>query len=185
MAASGSKSFVVLLGFLVTLLWSVSQALGLEVRILEKASVRGGTITLGEVANFSDETDPRVEEMKRIVVAQAPAAGKVMVLDKAYLNYRLRARLQQPDLSLVLPTQLEVRRQAREIREQDLERMFTQYIINHMPWSSEQVSIDEIRAPGIISMPRGKLTYQVKPLGRKGLLVGHDSAPCASPAGWR
>jgi flagella basal body P-ring formation protein FlgA len=108
--------------------------------------------------------------MKKIVVGQAPPAGKVMRLEGAYLSYRLRARLAQPDLNLVLPRQLEVKRQAQKIRGQDLEEMFTQYVRNHMPWSPEQVTFSGFRTPEVISMPRGELTYQVKALGRRDYL---------------
>jgi flagella basal body P-ring formation protein FlgA len=174
MAAGESKSFVVLLGFLATLLWSVSPAFGLEIRVIERAEVRGSNITLGEVAKFSDETDPRVEEIRKIVVAQAPPAGKVMILDGAYLNYRLSARLGQPDLNLVLPRQLEVGRQAQEINRADLERMFTQYVCHHMPWLPEQVRFSDFRAPEVISLPTGVLTSQIKTLGRRDYL-GHVS----------
>ncbi len=168
MDARVGKSSVVLLGVLVLFLWSRSPALALEVRILDKATVIGSEITLGEVARFSDDNDPRVMDIKKIVIAQAPSAGKVMVLDGAYLNYRLRARLGKPDFNLVLPRQLEVKRQAREISGKDLEQMFTKHVSDNIVWPLGQVTYRDIRVPEVIYLPRGKLTHKIKPLGRRG-----------------
>ena len=166
MAAIGRKSFIALLGVLVTLVCSVSPSLALDIRILEKAKVGGSKITLGEVAGFSDATDPRVKKMKGIVVAQAPPPGKVLILDRAFLRHRLRARLGQPDLNLVMPRQLEVKRLAKKIRGQDLERIFVQHVRSNMVWSPKQVKFSDFRVPEVILLPRGRLTYQVKSLGR-------------------
>ena len=167
MARARIESVSMLLGSLIILLSMVaSPAQALEIRIMERAQLKGSKITLGEVATFSDKTDPRTQELKRIIIAHAPPAGKRLVLDRAFLNYRLGARLQQSNLSLVLPKELKVERLAQEVRREDLQRIFLEHVRNNMEWQTDKVSFRDIRSPEVISLPQGRLTYRVRTLGR-------------------
>jgi len=144
-----------------------NQAFALEVRVLERAEVTSARITLGEVATFSYESDPRLPELKGIVLGKAPAPGKSLVLDRAFLVRRLGRLEGQRDLRLLLPAELQVTRQhGQRIGKDELERIFSGYVREHMRWSPEDVSIRDIVAPQSLSLPAGTIRHWIKPLGR-------------------
>jgi flagella basal body P-ring formation protein FlgA len=143
---------------------------GLEVRILEEAAVTGDTITLADVSEFSGRSDASLPELKRIVLAHAPPPGRTLVLDRAFLEYRLGKPLRHADVSVHLPNRVAVERLARKIRKEDLKRIFVQYVREHMPWPPDAVDFRDIRAPEVLHLPRGRLSHRVRPLGREDYL---------------
>jgi flagellar basal body P-ring formation protein FlgA len=156
-----------LLVFAALVFCAANQAFSLEVRVLERAEVTGARITLGEVATFSHEADPRLPELKGIVLGKAPAPGKSLVLDRAFLVRRLGRLEGQRDLRLLLPAELQVtRQQGQRIGKDELERIFSGYVREHMRWSAEDVSIRDIMAPQSLSLPAGAVKHRIKPLGR-------------------
>jgi len=157
--------FLLLFGALLFCL--ANEALALEVRVLERAEVTSAKISLGEVATFSSDADPRLPELKEIVLGKAPAPGKSLVLDRAFLVRRLGRLEGQRDLRLLLPAELQVtRQQGQRIGKDELEHIFSGYVREHMRWSPEDVSIRDVVAPQSLSLPGGTVRHRIRPLGR-------------------
>jgi hypothetical protein len=89
----------------------------LEIRIFEEATVRGDTVTLGQIASFHPARDPRVASLEGVEVASAPAPGNTQRFNRRFLNYKVGSAIadEGEEVRLKAPDNLMVHRTAQVV----------------------------------------------------------------------
>ncbi len=89
----------------------------LEIRLKAVATIEGSAITLGDVAQFSDN-DPQSQELKEVDLGLAPPQSVDRVLDRSMILAKLRAAgYDASTFKFVGTTQVTVRRASQEVPE--------------------------------------------------------------------
>jgi flagella basal body P-ring formation protein FlgA len=141
---------------------SSSTAEALEIRVKDQATVRGGTITLGDIASFTPETDPRVEMLARMDVASSPSPGNGVSLNRSFLSYKIGSSLSgKEDIRLEIPATINVRRTANTIPGSQIERIFKDHVRTHVPWAPERLVFEKMDVPEAVALPEGKVHWQI------------------------
>jgi flagella basal body P-ring formation protein FlgA len=149
----------------------------LKIRIAERATVHGDSVTLGEIASFEPSKDPRVSRLKTFEVASAPAPGNTYEFNQQFLDYKVGNAIDGhgEEITLKTPTILIVQRTAQVITSTRMEEIFRDYLMKEAPWPEKEMSIQSIRVPGDIALPEGNLRWDIRENGNAGFL-GNISA---------
>lgn len=136
----------------------------LRIQIAENATVTGDTVTLGHVASFHPETDPRVESLRELEVSSAPAPGNTHRFNSRFLNYKLGSatRDQGGDIILETPQILVIDRTAQVVTSAQMEELFRDHIIKSAPWPQSDINMESIRVPDDLSLPEGALRWELR-----------------------
>ncbi|MBN1104814.1 MAG: flagellar basal body P-ring formation protein FlgA [Deltaproteobacteria bacterium] len=139
-----------------------STAWALEIRVKDQATVRGGTITLGDIASFTPETDPRVEMLARMDVASAPSPGNGVNLNRTFLSYKIGSSLSgKEDILLEIPATITVRRTANTIPGSQLDRIFRDHVRSHAPWDPKRLVFEKVDVPEAVALPEGRVHWEI------------------------
>ena len=122
--------------------WGVTQAAAdpVLIELREEAYANGDSMRLGDVADFSGNTIPRLEDVE---ISSIPSPGNTKRIDGALIEARLRnAGLERGDFQLggarsVRVTALHLEVSARMVRD-DLH----EFILDTMPWDTGEATID-------------------------------------------
>jgi len=134
----------------------------LEIRVKEEATVRGDTITLGDIASFHPNKDARVDRLSRIDVASAPSPGSQSRLNKRFLNYKIGSAIaNKEDVRLKVPGSLLVKRTAQFMGSSQLKEIFKEHVRTHSSWPAEKITFDKITTPRTLALPEGELRWEV------------------------
>lgn len=133
----------------------------LEIEIKEKATVKGDTVLLGDIASFSPETDPRVPELKGLELGAAPYPGQALALNSRYLISRLGVGITDADIQVKMPQDLLVERAAQVVYSLQMKRIFKDYILNQAPWPAADITLEAVTTPGRLVLPEGRLEWRI------------------------
>lgn len=148
---------------LLGLAWPASTLHALDIRILERATVSGESVRLGDVAVFEPGDDLRVGALKEVQIASSPLPGSTLTLHSRYLIYRVGSAFSgMDDVRLKVPEALEVHRQGRVVGVSELEAIFRKHVLDHAPWDAERISFEKITVPGPIILPQGSMQWEVR-----------------------
>jgi flagella basal body P-ring formation protein FlgA len=136
---------------------------GLEVKVREDVTVRGGTVTLGHIATFTPESDSRVDGLSRIEVASAPSPGNAVSLNRSFLQYKIGAAVsgKGDDIRLEIPPAVSVRRSASIVSSEQLERIFKEHVRTHSAWDPEKMEFEKMDVPESVALPEGKVRWEI------------------------
>jgi flagellar basal body P-ring formation protein FlgA len=156
-------------GYLAAALWLVSQMGGgsfagdLAIKVKEDVTVRGGTVTLKDIAVFTPETDPRVDALGRIDIASSPSPGNGVTLNRSFLNYKIGSSLsgRGEDITLEIPPTVILRRTSTTISAAQLERMFREHVRTHSSWDPEKIVFEKVDVPESVALPEGKVHWEI------------------------
>ncbi|RJR49583.1 MAG: flagella basal body P-ring formation protein FlgA [Desulfobacteraceae bacterium] len=161
-----------MLGILVAQTPSIAEAL--EIRVRDDVTVKGGTVTLRDIAAFAPPTDSRVESLARLEVSSAPAPGNMVTLSRNFLNYKVGPAIAAAgqDIKLESPENLIVRRTATIIGAEQLENIFKDHVRARSAWNPETIVFEKVDVPESIALPEGKVRWEVLERGNE-RFVGH------------
>lgn len=142
-------------------------AAGLEIKIRDDVTVKGGNLTLRDIATFTPGSDSRVDDLSRIEVASAPSPGNVVNLNRSFLQYKIGAAVagRGEDIRLEIPSTITIRRTANIITADQLERMFKDHVRTHAAWDPEKIVFEKVDVPESVSLPEGKVRWEISDRG--------------------
>jgi flagella basal body P-ring formation protein FlgA len=147
---------------------SLSVSHALEIKIKDRATVRGDKIYLGEISSFDPADDGRIKHLSGIEVSSAPFPGNVIQLSRRFLNYKIGSAIPDKEgISLSVPGNLVVERTAQVISAEQLEDIFKEHVIAGSPWRADQITFERINTPGPIALPEGELRWNVTQKGNQ------------------
>lgn len=151
----------------------ISTALGLEITVKQNSSVKGDTIRLGDVAQFSPSSDSRVAQLSLVEISASPLPGMDFNISKDLLIYKINPFISgNKDILIKLPENLSVHRDAQIVTSESLREIFMDYVRNNTEWPEDQVRFEDITAPGSVPLPQGDLQWTVQ--GKTGTaLIGN------------
>lgn len=159
---------------LILLLTGASPAEALEIKIRDDVTVKGGTVTLQDIATFAPHSDSRVESLSRIEVSSAPAPGNTVNLSRNFLNYKIvpAVAAKGDDIRLDIPDTLKIQRTANILKAEQLERIFKDHVLTHAAWDTEKIVFEKVDVPESVALPEGKVRWETLEKGND-RYVGH------------
>ncbi len=159
-----------------TSVWAAQNS-ALKIHIVEEATVAGDIVTLGHIASFHPDTDPRVASLREEVVSSAPAPGNTHRLNSRFLNYKVGSIItdQRHEIILEVPHSLVVHRTAQVVTSSQMEEIFRDHVLTTAPWSEDEIVMESIRTPEDLALPEGALRWDIRDNGSNDYL-GNISA---------
>lgn len=157
------KRTLAVLGIIFTLgFLGTGTCFSLEISVRENSVIRGETILIGDIAEFTPSDDARIKSIKDIEISAAPAPGSIRRLNRDLVEYRLLSVTRKyQDIALNAFSSVTVTRDSQLVSRETLETMFTDYILNNCPWDPEAVLIEKVNAPESVTLPVGDLTWEI------------------------
>ena len=151
--------------FLTGMLPRLSEAGLISIHGLQKAEINSNDIYLGQIANIRGDDQALIKRLKRIVIARAPLPGKSRRINENYIQLRLKQeKIDLSQIRLEAPRGIEAIRGFVEVKKEDINKVVTDFIYANIPWEREKVKIRDIRVRDRVILPKGKITYSVKPV---------------------
>lgn len=132
------------------------------IRIRERVEVDGVEVLLGQMATIEGNDVQFNQRLKDIVIGKAPLPGGSRRFDPNDLQKRLQQY--HIDLATVIiqaPPQIVVTRSYIEIKKEEIEKIVSDFIVQHNPPDNTTRRIKEIRVPDNLILPKGRITYKV------------------------
>ncbi len=106
------------------------------------------------------------EHFASIYVGEAPGPGEVKYVQVELLTDYLRKLLQGAgqdvqQVTIVVPKEIVVVRKVETIPVEEIEQIFTDYVMAHVPWKVSDVEISKIRYAGLAVVPSGERNVEV------------------------
>lgn len=142
------------------------------IRISDRVEIDSAEILLGHMATIEGSDVRFNQRLKNIVIGKAPLPGGSHRFDLNDLQKRLKQH--HIDLATVIiqaPPQIVVTRSHIEIKKHEIENIVSEFIVQQTPPDNTTMRIKEIRVPGNVILPKGRITYNVT-APRKQKLMG-------------
>jgi flagella basal body P-ring formation protein FlgA len=172
MLRCGGLMLMVMLASLFTLasgLWADPLT---TIRISDRVEIDSAEILLGHMATIEGSDVRFNQRLKNIVIGKAPLPGGSHRFDLNDLQKRIKQH--HIDLATVIiqaPPQIVVTRSHIEIKKHEIENIVSEFIVQQIPPDNTTMRIKEIRVPGNVILPKGRITYNVT-APRKQKLMG-------------
>lgn len=138
---------------------AVSEEL-LDISVHESAGVTSKNVLLKDIASIQGEHGI-ADRIENIVIGSAPLPGKERIFKRAHIITRLKQH--KVDLKMTsfnCPEEIRVSTLHKKFGQQEIEEIIRQYIHEHMPWSPDEVTIqDIIYRP--FQIQEGNITYRI------------------------
>ncbi|MGD8658242.1 MAG: flagellar basal body P-ring formation chaperone FlgA, partial [Desulfobacterales bacterium] len=137
-----------------------------------RVEIDSAEILLGHMATIEGSDVRFNQRLKNIVIGKAPLPGGSNRFDLNDLQKRLKQH--HIDLATVIiqaPPQIVVTRSHIEIKKHEIENIVSEFIVQQIPPDNTTMRIKEIRVPGNVILPKGRITYNVT-APRKQKLMG-------------
>jgi flagella basal body P-ring formation protein FlgA len=144
------------------------------VQVAARATVSGETITLGDIAEITVAPEIR-PQLAAIDLGRAPQPGQARRLSGAWISARLNAQTPLPAaVTVSIPAQVTVQRDAQRIAGDVLERFFSDYLAGRLAGEDFRVSSFKVRGDDVF--PVGAMALHPAELSAAEL-VGQVSLP--------
>lgn len=135
-------------------------------RVLVSAltQIDGEQILLGDIARIESRDSRLNQRIGAVVVGRAPLPGKRRAIEASLIRRRLKQNRFDPDqLALQIPERIVVERRFIEIAQEKLKGLVSGYISHNLINNLPDARIKEIQIADNLILPRGRITYTVKP----------------------
>lgn len=142
-----------------------------RVQIAPRVEVAGDDVYLGDLIVPGSVPDDWSRKLQTIYVGKAPNPGEIKYVQVTLLEDYLRKIItsamvdggKSDKVAFYIPKEVIVSRKTVVIPEEEIDRLYRDYIHSHSPWNSEDITIDidRIRYAGLPMVPAGKRTYEV------------------------
>jgi flagellar basal body P-ring formation protein FlgA len=157
------KSLSALLALsIVCLLVTASAAQGPTVILKSEASLRPGTILLGDIAELRGPDQDRLEELSRISLGAVPSAGLIRRISVEQVREAVHKAGFPLETPVIGATAAEVRLQCRGLDSAELLPVIKAYILKSSSWQEDELSITSVnRFNGASEIPVGPVEFQI------------------------
>ncbi|HOS44505.1 MAG TPA: hypothetical protein PK794_12495, partial [Armatimonadota bacterium] len=130
------------------------------------ATVKGGEILLGEVAEITDAGDG-LARLQSIVLGAAPYPGQTRTLTPAMIRVRLRQFGQNPDaLVITCPATVQITRQSTSVPGETLVATAQAWLQGQLTAAEgEKLELMPVTRPAAVTVPDGTLAISCDPAG--------------------
>lgn len=158
-----SKISLFLIAFIITVTAFASPCIALVINVHSNSTIKGETIYLGDIATFKPSNDKRVKKLKKIEISVAPAPNTFSRINRDLLVYKISPFTSgEHDISMNAPENITVYRSGQIVNSETIEKIYRDYVMAHSPWARGKISIVRINTPGDITLPHGKLSWDVE-----------------------
>lgn len=134
----------------------------LEIMINERVNINSDKVFLGDIASFDPSDDSRVSLLKRIEISIAPGPNADQRINKDLLLYKIGPHISnESDISLRIPENLFVHRNAQILSSEMISEIFTEHIIQNSPWEPDSISFERVSVPDSLALPIGSLKWDI------------------------
>ena len=135
-----------------------------SIRIPTEVEIDGDKIMLGGIAAI-DASDPGIAaRLEGVVIGNAPSPGKSRTLDAKFIRKRImQAGIDFSAMALEIPPQIKISRSFVEINEEKLKDIISTYVQQQIGQQSKEARIKEIKIDRSIILPKGPISYKIKP----------------------
>ena len=135
-----------------------------HIRIPAETEVDGDKITLGGIAAI-EASDPRITtRLEGVVIGNSPSPGKSRTLDAKFVRKRIRqAGIDFSAMVLEIPPKIRISRSFIEINEEKLKEIIIAFVQQQIGQDSKEARIKEIKVDRSIILPKGPVSYKIKP----------------------
>jgi flagella basal body P-ring formation protein FlgA len=166
----------------VTLLPASARATGSpgEIRILGAVMVRDKNVSLLQICDPATLPEKWKSIFQTQDIGEAPPVGSEKFVDPAQLRSFLVTLLRSHGINadgvkLDIPSKILVTRESTTVSQQWVENVFKKYVMENTPWNRSDITIGNVRFSGIPVIPKGSLTYSIRPITSKQRLTGNVS----------
>lgn len=154
--------FILTVAFISTTAVDLQAEQTTTIRIRERVEIAAAEVLLGQIANIAGNDVQLNQYLQGIVIGKAPLPGDSRQFDRDHLIQRLKQH--HIDLTAVqveAPPQVNVIRSHIQIQKQEIEKIVSDFILQHTPRANTTMRISEIQVPKSLILPKGRITYKV------------------------
>jgi flagella basal body P-ring formation protein FlgA len=132
------------------------------INVFDNAQVDGEKILLGEIARINGSDQKLMQQLKDIVIGQAPLPGRSRMIESDYLKWRLKQNgIDLAGLDLQCPQEIEISRSYIEVNQDEIEKIVSGFLHQNVLKGNQDANIKDLRVPESVILPKGRLTYEV------------------------
>ena len=132
------------------------------IRIRERVEIAAAEVLLGQIANIAGNDVQLNQYLRGIVIGKAPVPGDSRQFDRDHLIQRLKQHhINLTAVRVEAPQQINVIRSHIQIQKQEIEKIVSDFILQHTPQANTTMRIKEIQVPKSLILPKGRITYKV------------------------
>lgn len=145
--------------FLFPLETSANNAL---ITVFTKAEIENNEILLGNIAKIESASPEIVRKLRNIVIGSAPLPNQSRKIDKQRICVRLKQNgFDLSQITLHVPESCEVFRDFIEISENNIKKVFVDFVYGNITWKKNKTKIKNIQISDKVIIPKGSITYKI------------------------
>lgn len=134
------------------------------IKVLENIEIDDDNIILGKIAKIEGNDSVLIENLRQIIIANAPLPGKSRKLEGDLFKLRLKQNsVDLNRLDLRIPPKVIVTRRFIEVSREEIQALVSNYLLEHMPAVGGDVRIKEVQVAEALKLPTGRVTYKLNP----------------------
>jgi flagella basal body P-ring formation protein FlgA len=135
-----------------------------RIDVSKTSQVDAENIYLGKIARIEGDDPIMINRLSGIVIGRSPLPGKTRTIDSSVVNRRLKQNRIDPDqIELRMPPRVSIERSLIEVSRDEISKVVSDYISNHVINNLSDARIKEIRVADSLNLPGGRVSYTVKP----------------------
>jgi len=138
---------------------------GVLVTLAPEKEVTGSVVMLGDVADIQGDDPVQVRRLQKMTIGRSPLPGKSRFFDRDYLAVRMRQNgMDNPLVTIKGADAVEVLRGYVQITETQIKTIVYDYVNDRLLTEGRNGTVTDVRVSHSVIVPKGRVTYQVKPL---------------------
>ena len=132
------------------------------IRIRERVEITAAEVLLGQIAHITGNDVQLNQYLQGIVIGKAPLPGDMRRFDRDHLIRCLKQHhINLTAVRVEASQQINVIRSHVQIQKQEIEKIVSDFILQHTPPAGTTMRIREIQVPKSLILPKGRITYKV------------------------
>lgn len=148
-------------------LWALSPLY--KVEIASRVEVSQDGVYLSDIIVPGSVPEDWFKKFQSVYLGEAPKPGEVKYVQVAvladYLRKIISSNMMDPertgDVIIAIPDQVVISRKTVVIPEEEIKKVYIDYVLSHSPWNAEDVAIEKVRYAGLAVVPSGPRSYEV------------------------
>ena len=135
-----------------------------EISLISKASVRGDTIRLTDIARINGPDCALKSDLARLEITPSPKPGRSLKIRDDYIAYRLRTSgLPLDQVDYKSPPSVTVTRDYQAIDQKLIGKIFEEYLSTQEPYIGREWEVLRLKTGVLPQLPVGRLTTKIIP----------------------
>jgi flagella basal body P-ring formation protein FlgA len=142
-----------------------------RIRILDHAEIDEENILLGKISKIEGGDPGLTQKLVGIVIGNAPLPGKSRKLEERIIIMRLKQHgIDLTEVELRVPPKVVITRSSTKISADEVKLIVSDFLSKELLTGKGETRIKEIRVSGDLSLPGGRITYEVEPPRNKKMM---------------